>query len=56
MSKKITEKINELTKSIKDNTPRVEKTLSRDGSRTPDSGVVSSAAKYHEALRKLAQE
>ena len=56
VSEKLLKNLCELTRSIEENTPRVKDSMTKSGRRDPDSAVVSSAAKYHEALEKLAKE
>lgn len=56
VSEKLLKNLCELTRSIEENTPRVKDSMTKLGRRDPDSAVVSSAAKYHEALEKLAKE
>ena len=56
MSEKLLKNLCELSRSIEENTPRVKDSMTKSGRRDPDSAVVSSAAKYHEALEKLAKE
>jgi hypothetical protein len=43
-----------LRKSVRHNTPRIRKKLSRSGSK-PDRAVVFAAAQYYPALKKLAK-
>ena len=56
MSDKLLKNLRELTRSIEENTSRVKESMTKSGQREPDSAVVSSAAKYHEALEKLSKE
>jgi hypothetical protein len=56
VSDKLLKNLSELTRSIEENTSRVKESMTKSGQREPDSAVVSSAAKYHEALEKLSKE
>ncbi len=54
MSKHILDNLKELEQSIKQNTAAIEQRLSQAGGK-PKEAVIISAAKYHEALDKLAK-
>jgi len=55
MSDKLIRNLNELSDSIRRNSARVENKLSSNGGEA-DPAIVTSAAKYHEALELLAKE
>jgi len=55
MSLKARNALNSLSESIQQNTAQIEETLRRAGV-NPDPALVYSAAKYFEALNKLATE
>ena len=55
MSDKLINNLRELSDSIDQNSACVETKLSSDGG-SPDRAVVVSAAKYHQALERLADE
>ena len=55
MSPKARHALNTLSKSIQENTAQIEAKLRRAGV-TPDPALVYTAAKYFEALNKLATE
>ena len=55
MSEKLLKNLYELSRSIQENTARVESELSK-GHTKPDHAVVTSAAKYRKALELLADE
>ncbi len=54
--KQMLQNIKELTDSIRLNVPVVRERLTKAGAAEPDDAIVASAAKYHEALRLLADE
>ena len=55
MTKQVQEAVKELKKSIRENTPRVEKRLA-DAGYPADPAIVYSVAKYYSTLEKLADE
>lgn len=55
MSIKARRALQSLSKSIRENTPQIEEKLRKAGV-TPDPALVYTAAKYFEALNKLAAE
>jgi hypothetical protein len=55
MSLNVRQALNSLSKSIRENTPQIEEKLRQAGV-TPDPALVYTAAKYFEALNKLAKE
>lgn len=54
MSKQVKRALERLSKSVRENTPRIEKKLAKAGV-NPDPALVLSAAKYYRALNKLAK-
>ncbi len=55
MTVQVKQNVKILGRNIEKNTPRISKKLSRAGARV-DPAVVVSAAKYYDALKKLARE
>ena len=55
MTKKMRDNIRALQKSIRENTPKIERKLKRDG-KIADPALVHAAAKYYDTLKKLAKE
>ena len=56
MSERLLRNLFELTESIEKNSDSVKSHLAKPDSSEPDSAIVISAAKYHQALEMLAKE
>lgn len=55
MSERLLNNLRELSESMRENSASVETKISNAGT-APDRAVVASAAKYHDALKRLADE
>ncbi len=55
MTKKMRENIRAIQKSIRENTPKIERQLKKAG-KTADPALVTAAARHYETLKKLAKE
>jgi hypothetical protein len=56
VSEKLFKNLRELTQSMDNNSARVREDLTRAGKGEPDEAIVTTAAKYNEALKRLARE
>ena len=55
MTVEMNRRLRTIHRNIKKNAPRIRKTLSKRGARVDEAAIVS-AAKYYDALKKLAKE
>ena len=56
MTAQVRQTLRTLRKNIEDNTPVIQRKLSKNSAAKPDPAVVFSAAKYYKTLKKLAEK